>query len=365
MLGSIVQLDKKARLDASNHERAWDGVGQKVELRIWRIKQFEVVPVPANEYGQFYSGDSYIILNTWKDPNGPQLHYDVHFWLGLSTTQDEAGTAAYKTVELDDHLGTLPIQHREVEGYESDLFRSYFKVIRILDGGFETGFHHVQVKDYTPRLLHFHGPDRGGLKGNVVLTQVPLSYKSLNSGDTFILDKGLVLIQWNGSASSPAERVRAAQICRQLDDERNGQAKVIVFEESDNDASEFWEGIGGRGPIKSASEAYVQGTEPSFTKVLYSISRLSEPAAGNLKFSKVAEGTAVQRGLLNSGDVFIYDDGSHVWAWIGKHASANERRQAMSYALDYINQNARPIYLTVSRVIEGSEGSHFFEALAK
>lgn len=152
---------------------------------------FKVKDWPKEDYGKFFSGDSYIILNTYKDKESDevrlsvrlmviisdykitklikfywcfdhfqsivdakflcynsqwmqhqflfetkpihywltiewnpyflhlfkflyyhfelQLLYDVHFWIGKESSQDEYGTAAYKTVELDTFVSSIKI----------------------------------------------------------------------------------------------------------------------------------------------------------------------------------------------------------------------------------------------------------------
>ena len=55
-------------------------------------------------------GDSYIVLDTYKeDDESDELKYNLHFWIGKYSTQDEYGTAAYKTVELDTFHGDKPV----------------------------------------------------------------------------------------------------------------------------------------------------------------------------------------------------------------------------------------------------------------
>ncbi len=130
-------------------------------------------------------------------------------------------------------MGTIPVQHREVQNHESPLFLSYFKKFSVEAGGIESGFNKVKPTEYRTRLLRVHikkGPKtRVNMNDTTLLREVPLSFKSLNSGDVFICDAGLAIYQWNGSKSSGAEKTKAAQLCRALDEDRKGVPQVHVF----------------------------------------------------------------------------------------------------------------------------------------
>jgi len=348
-LGS--DLEKKVREAAAATEKAWTGAGKKVGLEIWRIEKFQVVAWPKDQYGSFFSGDSYIILNTYKKPEGDALLWDVHFWLGTHTSQDEAGTAAYKTVELDDLLGGAPIQHREVQGHESDLFLSYFNNnIRLMEGGIDSGFKHVEPEKYRPRLLHIKG------KKKVRVTEVDFTGESLNSGDVFILDGGLELYQWNGKQAGIFEKNKGAMLTRALADERSGKPKVHVMEEGTEEA-QFWKLLGGKpAKIKTAEEGGSdEEAEKGQIKKLFHLS----DETGKMVFKEIASGASIKRNMLKSEDVFIFDVGNEVFAWIGKGASVAERKYSMQYAQDYLKSNKRPLHLPISRVLEGGENEVF------
>ncbi|KAK6124846.1 hypothetical protein DH2020_041406 [Rehmannia glutinosa] len=188
---------------------------------IWRIENFQPVPLPKSDYGKFYSGDSYIILQTSPGKGGAYL-YDIHFWLGKDTSQDEAGTAAIKTVELDAVLGGRAVQYRELQGHESDKFLSYFKPCIIpLEGGVASGFKKPEEEE-----SHF-------------------SRSSLNHDDVFILDTKDKIYQFNGANSNIQERAKALEVIQFLKEKyHEGKCDVAIVDDgklqAETDSGEFW-----------------------------------------------------------------------------------------------------------------------------
>ncbi|CAI2180256.1 627_t:CDS:10, partial [Funneliformis geosporum] len=339
------QLEKEVRAEVGAQEQAWADpstkVGQEAGLWIWRIEKFHVVPWPKNEYGRFYSGDSYIVLHSYKKNDKTEaLAHDIHFWLGLDSSQDEVGTAAYKTVELDDYLGTSPVQHREVQGCESSLFLSYFKHFQVEDGGMDSGFNRLKPVEYRHRLLKLKQ-----IKRTVVVREVLKDYTSLNSGDVFILDVGTTLYQLNGKHSQGSERIKAAEFVRAIEDE------------GDREMGSFWDALGSKGDIKTADEDNAE----DMTKIEHKLFRVSD-SSGKLTFKEETTGT-ITRDQFDTNDVFVFDAGHEVFVWIGKNSTIKEKKYSLQYAQDYIQKYNRPAYLPITRVLEGGENETFESAL--
>ncbi|KAJ8258500.1 hypothetical protein COCON_G00175120 [Conger conger] len=199
---------------------------------IWRIEKMELVQVPQKSYGNFFEGDCYVLLSSNK--SGTMLSHHIHYWVGSQSSQDEQGAAALYTVQLDEHLGCAPVQHREVQNHESDLFRGYFKQgIIYKKGGVASGMRHTETNSYDiKRLLHVKGKKR------VTAMEVEMSWNSFNIGDVFLLDTGKLIVQWNGPESNRQERLKGMVLAKDIRDrERGGRAEIGVIEGDDEGSS--------------------------------------------------------------------------------------------------------------------------------
>jgi len=346
--------NRELKAAAAKTEKAWEGAGKVVGVQIWRIEAFKVVSWPKEKFGSFFSGDSYIILNTYKKtPDSAALAYNVHFWLGASTSQDEMGTAAYKTVELDDLLGDVPVQYREVQGSESETFMAVFKnKITIMDGGVDSGFKHVKPEEYKPKLMHLKG------KKQVRVTEVPCKCDSLNEGDLFILDAGLKIYQWNGKNAAIAEKRKASDVINGLKEERNGKAKSKIIDSSEDDA-DFWALLGGKTTIAAEIPDDEKAVAAKKEPFIRSIWRLSDES-GKLTVEEVASGKGnIKKSVLKSEDVFFINNDDKLYVWVGSGTSKGEKAHAMEYAVQFLAGSGRPPSTPALRVIEGNEPATF------
>eukprot|EP00559_Dactyliosolen_fragilissimus_P006349 CAMPEP_0184856320 /NCGR_PEP_ID=MMETSP0580-20130426/1513_1 /TAXON_ID=1118495 /ORGANISM="Dactyliosolen fragilissimus" /LENGTH=374 /DNA_ID=CAMNT_0027351297 /DNA_START=56 /DNA_END=1180 /DNA_ORIENTATION=- len=348
------EQDQKARKAAAETEAHWEGAGQKVGIEIWRVEntrdendnpKFGINAWPKRRYGEFYKGDSYVILQTTKDEEDESLQWDIYFWIGSESSQDEYGVAAYKANELDDLLGDAPIQHREVEKYESDQFMECFpKGIKYLKGGVDSGFRQVTLDDEEIRVPTrlFHVRKTGKVTR---CFEVPAKCDSLNQGDAFVLDGGNTVYSWFGTSCSPFEKSKTAEIAHNIAMTRGGHAHTEIDVQDDNEG--FWEKLGGKGPIKEADD-YTDDDVPQEKETQVYVVSDSD------SFLTVTKVEAKLSSLV-SDDVCLVDTGKVLFVWVGKGSTQNEQEQAMMKAQANIKQFGREKNTQVVRVLEGQE----------
>lgn len=366
-------IDHRIKYASATTEPAWnDGrVGQTPGLRIWRIEEFQVIPWPEPQYGQFYDGDSFIVLHSYKVGKEDKLGHDIFFWLGNHTTQDEAGVAAYKTVELDEFLHGAATQHREIQSAPSDEFLALFPRMSIRSGGVRSGFRHVEeeAKEAIRTLLRvFKSPSGNG----VVVHEVEARVESLDDGDVFVLDTGDKIWVWQGKDCSPMEKAKAAQVVHDMTLAKHVDVEVIAQSESRSRRITDLLGGGDDTPREGFKQRRPMSTSanrstPDQSRKLF---RLSD-ASGQLAFDLVKDGGRISQADLDGNDVFLLDDaGKGIWVWEGAGASRQEKAKWLSVAQAYIRhvQGVSPDgehYLTpLAKVNEGNESRAFMRAIA-
>jgi len=321
-----------------------------LKFRVWRVEKLRLVEVAEGDWGKFYSGDCYLVFD------GRQAGDHIYYWIGRDSSQDEQTVAAIKAVELDNLFSGLPVQHREVMGFESEAFRKLFQGgVICLVGGVEGGLARVTSQEHVARLFQVGG-------GKVpILREVELDWANINHGDTFVLDAGTLIFIWSGETSSGSERLAAAALANKLRD-RVGEGVVHLTdgreEDLDDDELAVWSQhlpLEKRGLVRPADNDRRLST---IVKEEISLYRCSD-ITGNLTIELVHTGN-LQKEQLDSDDAFIIDAANlGIWVWLGRRSNSDERSMAINTGLKFIEEKKLSKNTRITKVFMGGEPENF------
>ena len=309
------EFEKKIKKASADCESAWNSLNMtQPQLYIWRVEKFKLVAVKQDMYGGFYEGDSYVIFNIYLDSNDA-LRYNIHFWLGNKTTQDEMGTAAYKTVELDTFLNDRAVQYREIQNSESDLFRSYFpQGITYKEGGIESGFtkiNEVNYDNYVPLLYKIH---------NNSVIQMPLNLCNITDNDVFVLDTGSVVYIYEGELSSHKERYLAQYTSINI--KNNRKQCTISNTQNDSTYNLFIDHI--KNNVNNVNNLVIQ-------KKLMKINEINDNVI------VVEINGQITYKLFDTNDAYVFNTCHTTYIWIGRKSNYNELLNAWKIAFRITN----------------------------
>ncbi|XP_036189857.1 macrophage-capping protein isoform X1 [Myotis myotis] len=304
---------------------------QEPGLYVWRVEKMKPVPVAPENQGVFFSGDSYLVLY-----NGTEEFSHLHLWIGQQSSRDEQGACAVLAVHLNTLLGERPVQHREVQGNESDLFMSYFpRGLKYQEGGVESAFHKISA-EAAPEAIRKLYQVKG--KKNIRATERALSWDSFNTGDCFILDLGQNIFTWCGAKSNILERNKARDLALAIrDSERQGKAQVEIVSDGEEPA-EMIQVLGPKPALKEGNpeEDLTADQTNAHTAALYKVS----DATGQMNLTKVADASPFAMELLIPDDCFVLDNGlcGKIYIWKGRKANEKERQAALQVAEGFISR---------------------------
>lgn len=372
-LGSLSESAKDP-----THGVGWRTVGTKSGIEVW-IADGDVDDVaawPEDAYGRFTDGDTFVVLRTHKKGT-----YALHVWVGARSTDDEIAVARRAAAHIDRHLvravpSALVTLYYERQGNESAAFRSYWTPpMAVLMGGVlgesrplrrkrrkrkpgqkkddeKKRSEEEKKKDSQPRLFRVRAGD------STAIQELPPQAKWLNHGDAFVLSAGMRIMQFYGKDSNERERLRAAEVARQMADDfaaayegsQVGTSTVQGYEADGEDTKEFWNLLGGK-PAKGIADFAPDSKPLKKTKVF----RVDEGAGNEVKFEKVGEAETFDQSPLCASGVFVVDVGVAVFAWVGTDASELARTTAVNYASQYFDSKGKDPTAFCARVMQGGE----------
>ncbi|MFS7953504.1 putative villin headpiece, villin/Gelsolin, ADF-H/Gelsolin-like domain superfamily [Helianthus anomalus] len=330
-------------------------------LKVWRVNNGKLSPVPVVDQRKLYSGDCYTVQYIYSaDGREERLYY---IWLGNKSCAEDRDDAVSLTSVIIDSTKAEPVLARIVENKEPSQFFMIFKTLIMFKGGMgsryksivaEKGVDDETYDDKKTALFRIQGTNRE----NMQAVQVDQISRSLNSSYCYILKADGSIFAWLGNLSTTHDH---DLLYGMLDLINPTWQPILVREGSEPDV--FWDALGGKTEYPKEKEIKRFVEDPHLFVCTFTEDVGSQP--GDLKVKEIFSYT---QDDLTTEDVLILDCYTEIFVWVGHNSAVKSMQQALSIGLAFLKKDVleeclsmdTPIYV----VKEGHEPpffTNFFE----
>ncbi|KAJ3192052.1 Coronin-2B [Irineochytrium annulatum] len=277
--------------------------GKGGRSQFFLVKDFAKEPVRQPVSGQFFRGESYIILYTFRPPGSGIDRSVSYFWQGSQSKITEKGTSAMMTVELCKETSGEVTQTRVVEGKGN-----LGTIIRLgisVDAEAEKYPMAFDVRMTFPGVCKAIETDVGEL--------------TFNSSHVSVIITRSVSYVWEGSFSNKAERDHAQLVVKKFSQH---SVRVVSDGAADKEFDDTVKALG----VKAAEETVKVKKR--------SIPRLFACASGTGMVTIEEVPQYIQEDL-DPHIVMILDAGPQIFIWFGPTSKTNEKVIGMEAIVQY------------------------------
>ncbi|PRP73732.1 hypothetical protein PROFUN_16636, partial [Planoprotostelium fungivorum] len=316
-----------------------DGRGK---IQMWYIDGDSKRKVyPSDMHGHFFTGDSYIILYTYRSNTsfyagssaslGMKDKHLIYFWQGSRSSVKKKGWSALLTTEMSREIeGDAPTQCRIPQQKETRHFMSIYNEATVIHRG--TYESRRSARDSQERLYQL----RCNYQGLLRAVEVDNKSESFNTNDAFFLS-GQNPMLWLGR-NSEFEKDKGQRCVKWAKDLRMCTEGTITTVEEGNEPESFWKILGGK-------KSYYN--EP-YKSIRFFHTHM---ATGTLTADRIWDYSQFD---LVERDVIIVDTQDMVVLWKGSKADETKEQKGMKIATEYVDgapsgKRKAPILLIHSR----------------
>ncbi len=307
---------------------------------IWRVEGFEKAPYPTELFGQFFSGDSYVIMTSYKTSN--RDNYLVYFWQGRDSSINEKGASALLTVDVSAEFEGAP-QIRVTQQHETRHFMALFKNHIVIHNGKYVNYAN-RMKQSAVRMFDVRLASECRDMKNSSLRSIEtydVGKEQLNSNHVALILARKSATVWKGKFSHATELDAATNLARKL--LHNGSTSgsnrgstpsstAVKVVDQGEETDEFFKMLNinavDRISFKKQSKATMEEQSARQLKRLYVFNGSTGAVVVDRVFNMAQED-------LDNSHVLMLDVDTEIYVWVGTQSMTFVQKMAMEVALKY------------------------------